>query len=48
MIEQATLVLDSGEEVRVEVDRDDLSRDEFTVRRIGPLHRPQQTKDDPQ
>lgn len=33
MREQATLKLDAGDELRVEVDRDDLERDEIVVRR---------------
>jgi len=35
MREGATLKLDSGEEVRVDVDRDDLDRDEIVLRRLG-------------
>ncbi|MGP0039005.1 MAG: hypothetical protein ACLP4R_31250 [Solirubrobacteraceae bacterium] len=35
MREGATLKLDSGEEVRVDVDRDDLDRDEIVVRRTA-------------
>jgi hypothetical protein len=34
MGEPATLRLDSGDEVRVVVERDELDRDEITVRRI--------------
>lgn len=42
MVEQATLKLDSGDELRVEVERDDLKRDEIVVRRKGrPRHPPQ-------
>jgi len=33
MRERATLKLDAGEELRVEVDRDDLQRPDFVVRR---------------
>ena len=33
MRERATLKLDAGDAVRVEVDRDDLDRDEIVVRR---------------
>ncbi len=33
MREKATLKLDGGEELRVEVDREDLKRDEIVVRR---------------
>ncbi len=33
MREEATLKLDSGEELRVELDRDDLEHDEIVVRR---------------
>lgn len=41
MVEQATLKLDSGDELRVEVERDDLKRDEIVVRRKGqPRHPP--------
>lgn len=35
MREPATLKLDAGEEVRVEVDRADLERSDFVVRRSG-------------
>ena len=35
MREGATLKLDSGEEVRVDVDRDDLEQDEIVVRRTS-------------
>ena len=35
MREGATLKLDSGEEVRVDVDRDDLEREEIVVRRTA-------------
>ena len=35
MREGATLKLDSGEELRVNIDRDDLDRDEIVVRRSG-------------
>lgn len=35
MREQATLKLDAGDEVRVEVDRDDLDGDVIVVRRPG-------------
>ncbi len=35
MVEQATLKLDSGDELRVEVEREDLKRDEIVVRRKG-------------
>lgn len=35
MREGATLKLDSGEELRVDIDRDDLDRDEIVVRRSG-------------
>ena len=34
MREEATLKLDSGEELRVELDRDDLKQDEIVVRRV--------------
>ena len=34
MREEATLKLDSGLEVRVDLDREDLDRDEIVVRRI--------------
>jgi hypothetical protein len=34
MREGATLKLDSGEEVRVDLDRDDLEREEIVVRRV--------------
>jgi len=40
VVEQATLKLDSGDEVRVEVERDDLGRDEIVVRRKGRTYRP--------
>jgi hypothetical protein len=33
MVEQATLKLDSGEELRVELDRDDLEHDQIVLRR---------------
>jgi hypothetical protein len=36
MRERATLRLDSGDEVRVEVDRADLDREEIVVRRAEP------------
>jgi hypothetical protein len=35
MRERATLRLHTGEELGVEVDRDDLDRDEIVVRRVG-------------
>jgi hypothetical protein len=35
MREKATLKLDAGEELRVEVDREDLDRDEIVVRRAS-------------
>jgi hypothetical protein len=35
--EQATLIMDTGEEVRVEVETDDLDRDEFVLYRVGPV-----------
>lgn len=35
MREGATLKLDSGEELRVNIDRDDLDRDEIVVQRSG-------------
>jgi len=35
MAELATLRLDSGDEVRVEVEREELQHDEITVRRVG-------------
>ncbi|MGH2860356.1 MAG: hypothetical protein ACRDLT_02495 [Solirubrobacteraceae bacterium] len=35
MREGATLKLDSGEELRVDIERDDLDRDEIVVRRSG-------------
>ncbi len=35
MREQATLRLDDGEELRVELDRDDLDREEILVRRAA-------------
>ncbi len=35
MRERATLRLQTGEELGVEVDRDDLDRDEIVVRRVG-------------
>jgi hypothetical protein len=35
MREKATLKLDGGEELRVEVDREDLDRDEIVVRRAS-------------
>ncbi len=40
MVEQATLKLDSGDEVRVEVERGDLGREEIVVRRKGRAYRP--------
>ena len=40
MREGATLKLDSGEELRVDIDRDDLDRDEIVVRRSGADTRP--------
>jgi len=40
MHEPATLKLDTGAEVRVEVDRDDLTRDEIVVRRSGERSSP--------
>lgn len=40
MVEQATLKLDSGDELRVEVEREDLKRDEIVVRRKGRTRRP--------
>jgi hypothetical protein len=40
MRERATLKLDSGEEVRVDVDPDDLNRDEIVLRRLGTGPRP--------
>lgn len=36
MSEHGTLRLDTGEEIRVVVERDDLKQDEFTVRRVPP------------
>jgi hypothetical protein len=44
MREGATLKLDSGEEVRVDVDRDDLNQDEIVVRRAGPERAPSQKR----
>jgi len=35
MRERATLRLDAGDELRVEVERDDLAREEIVVRRAG-------------
>jgi hypothetical protein len=35
MRERATLRLQTGEELGVELDRDDLDRDEIVVRRVG-------------
>jgi hypothetical protein len=35
--QQATLIMDTGEEVRVEVETDDLARDEFVLYRVGPV-----------
>ena len=35
MRERATLKLDAGDELRVEVERDELSRDEIVVRRAS-------------
>ncbi len=40
MREGATLKLDSGEEVRVDVDPDDLDRDEIILRRLNNGPRP--------
>jgi hypothetical protein len=40
MREGATLKLDSGEEVRVDVDPDDLDRDEIVLRRLSTGPRP--------
>ena len=37
MAERATLRLDSGDEVRVTVEREDLDRQEITVRRLDAL-----------
>ena len=37
MRERATLRLQTGEELGVEVDRNDLDRDEIVVRRVGDL-----------
>jgi hypothetical protein len=44
MREGATLRLDSGEEVRVDVDRDDLHQDEIVVRRAEPERAPSQKR----
>ncbi len=44
MREGATLRLDSGEEVRVDVDRDDLEQDEILVRRAGAERTPSQER----
>jgi hypothetical protein len=47
--EQATLIMDTGEEVRVEVETDDLDRDEFVLYRVGPVEPQRRTlpSDDP-
>jgi hypothetical protein len=42
MREGATLKLDSGEEIRVDVDTDELAEDEIVVRRAGIEHTPSQ------
>jgi hypothetical protein len=44
MREGATLRLDSGEELRVDVDRDDLEQDEIVVRRAGTEPAPSQER----
>jgi hypothetical protein len=44
MREGATLKLDSGEELRVDVDRDDLEQDEIVVRRAGTEPAPSQER----
>jgi hypothetical protein len=44
MREGATLKLDSGEELRVDVDRDDLDEDEIVVRRAGAGRAPSQER----
>jgi hypothetical protein len=44
MREGATLKLDSGEELRVDVDRDDLGQDEIVVRRPGTGPAPSQER----
>lgn len=44
MREGATLKLDSGEELRVDVDRDDLEQDEIVVRRAVAERTPSQER----
>ncbi len=44
MAHGATLKLDSGEEIRVEVDVEDLGEDEIVVRRSHPKHAPSQNR----
>jgi hypothetical protein len=44
MREGATLKLDSGEELRVDVDRDDLEQHEIVVRRAGAERTPSQER----
>jgi hypothetical protein len=44
MREGATLKRDSGEKLRVDVDRDDLEQDEIAVRRAGTEPAPSQER----
>ncbi|MBV9716031.1 MAG: hypothetical protein JOZ64_11700 [Solirubrobacterales bacterium] len=50
MRQQARLIMDTGEEVRVEVETDDLDRDEFVLYRVDPVEPPRREtppSDDP-